>query len=102
MRVRVTHLTHSPTSSRHIAHIHKPLLILVDAIVMRLLTLRSAPLHQRHETAFPKRCEIFTDGQQSCSIALFKALTCNVAEALYLNKQFSHLFLFLGETRWKA
>ena len=24
-------------------------------IVIRLLTLRSAPLHQRHETAFPKK-----------------------------------------------
>ena len=24
-------------------------------IVMRLLTLRSAPLHQRHETTFPKK-----------------------------------------------
>ena len=52
-----------------------------------------------------KRCEILTDGQYSCSIVsivLFKAQTCNVAEALYLNKQFSHLFLILGATRWKA
>ena len=24
-------------------------------LVMKLLTLRSAPLHQRHETAFPKK-----------------------------------------------
>ena len=43
-----------------------------------------------------KRCDIFTDRQHRCSIALFKAYTCNVTEALYLNKQFSQLFLFWG------
>ena len=31
------------------------LIQLMHAIVMRLLTLPLAPLHQRHETAFPKK-----------------------------------------------
>ena len=73
-------------------------------VVMRLLTLRSAPLGYTNITKLlsQKRCEMFTDGHHSCSTVLFKASTCNVAEALYLNKQFSHLFLISGATRWKA
>ena len=35
-------------------------------------------------------------------LPLILSSACNVAEALYLNKQFNHLFLILGTIRWKA
>ena len=62
-------------------------------LVMRLLTLRSAPLLQRHETAFPKRCETFTDGQHSCSTALFKVVISGKYKNLNKITKIQHISL---------
>ena len=52
-----------------------------------------------------QKCEIFINGQQSCSAELSEAYTSNVAEVLYKNEHkilFSHLFLIVGATRHAA
>ena len=64
-----------------------------------ILTLRSAPHHTVMKC--PKRCEIFTDGQHSCSTELFEKLTFNVTQVLYKDEH-KILFLIFGATHRKA